>query len=194
MAIGTIKSVPEVDHVISIGLLNSAFQHSMQGKAAGIARVVQEGQEENLGFSIGGASAGALIGTFIAPGLGTAIGGAIGWVAGKLFGPSLEDLKQKSFEKISESLNATFDDAAKSVGAAADQQTEEARRGMELVIDHYVARYDALVKEMIARDEAQRVALEQNRRMIQQDLRLLGQRQSQINQWQGSLRAIHIAG
>ena len=172
----------------------SDVQHGFERKAASMARVVKDADAESFGVSMGGAGAGAVIGSLVLPGIGTAVGGAIGWFAGKLFGPSVDDVKKETWKEIEKSIRETFEAAEETVSVAIDDQLRDAEDGISGVIDRYLRKYEVLVTEMIARDEADRQKLDMKRRGIADDLELLRERKRKLAEWQEALKVIHIGG
>ena len=166
------------------------FQRDVGQESKNIAGLVQAEQENATGRAAFGVGAGLALGTFIAPGIGTLIGGAVGWLASKFFGPSLDELKQSCWPDVEQALASAFREARSAVESTVEESVDGAADQLHSIVERYFEQYDALVKQMIARDKQEAARIVAMREQVQRDQNELRLRREQIEHWRAKLRSI----
>lgn len=147
-------------------------------QAIQVAREMQDMESWSQG---GGAAGGAAIGTLILPGIGTAIGAGIGWFLGKWYAEEqFNNYRQKCRWVLQNSIEQSFLEMQHSINNRLEEAIEHLIQDLERIIQRYFQQYDELVRDMMARDQAEAAQLEEIRANIQGDLSSLITHQQQL--------------
>lgn len=169
----------------AVGMVKSNFDD----KFVGIKKSINSEENKLVGISLGGMVAGAAIGSVV-PVVGTIIGGIIGSFAGLLFRKPLDELKNEYYNKINSSINDSYNSALDSVVGLEDEIVQKLIEDLYSNIDQYFLQYDALVKQMIRRDEEEKRKLEEMSKKINSDLLEMKNRQTVIENVQSKIRVL----
>lgn len=129
---------------------------------AGVAGVLLGHSDENLYAAGSGAAAGAMIGTFLLPGIGTVVGGFLGGIAGSLFGPSLDDLKEKLVGQCRGVMEQARRQAKKELSALAEQVRADGKRVLDESLAAEVLRFARWIDDLL-RAEQRRIDAERRK-------------------------------
>ena len=151
---------------LSVGMrADSAIQIDTSDVMAVVSQLsVAAGDSTAEGVGFG---AGAAIGTMFMPGVGTVVGAILGGVLGGLFGPSLADLKNKSWNDIEPKIHDYFNCAETSVDRSLDRFSQQMIDSLNKRIDTYITKYKRIIETM---QQEQRNEKERLNR-LQQDIR-----------------------
>lgn len=158
----------------------STVRSNMGQKMQVLKSAVNSDQSKVAGASLGGVALGATIGTAVFPGVGTLIGGVIGSLAGLLFRKSLDKQKNEYYNNIKDSVYDLYSKAQSSTETLLNEIINQMTQDLLSIIDSYFIQYDALVKQMIRRDEEEKQQLERWSMQINRELSELKNRQTVI--------------
>ena len=117
-----------------------------------------------------GLGAGAAIGTMIMPGVGTVVGAILGGVLGSFFGPSLSELKNKSWNDIEPKIFDYFNSAEASVDLSLDRYSQQMTDSLNKRINTYITKYKKIVETMQQEQRSEKERLNRLQQDIQSDL------------------------
>ncbi len=157
------------------------FSNSTKGVSAEIAASLKQIDQNRAAKAVGGGAAGALFGTMLLPGIGTLAGGIAGALLSKLFGPSLEHLKNDCWEKLQTGLAAQMRELDYSIKKALAKEIKETIEQLSVSIREYRPRYEALVEQMRRRDADEKKELSNTQATINADIAQLKSQQNDLN-------------
>jgi predicted GTPase len=138
----------------------------------------------------GGALGGVLIGSLVFGPLGAIVGGGIGALIAMLFGPTLDELKDKFWNELESAINDRFTVVEQDIPVHVKTIIESAQAKLNSIIEGYYEKYDQLVRQMIERDEVEKDELSMLRQTITQDLAEISARQQRLEQVRTNLRKL----
>ncbi|MFL6237674.1 MAG: dynamin family protein [Thermoanaerobaculia bacterium] len=160
------------------------------GDLQGLAALVDSNQKFSEGLMKSLALAGLITGAAVGGPFGAVVGGILGLVAGAAFSPSADKLRPTYRAHLDKVLEEVFSTAEAAVLADLDAHKREAIRQVEAVVDRYVERYAALVRQMVAEDEQKARDLADRRRKVKNDATELTRRQQELTAARDGLRKI----
>ncbi|MFO0951611.1 MAG: dynamin family protein [Isosphaeraceae bacterium] len=147
-------------------------------------------QSADMWKGAGGAGVGAFLGTIALPGLGTVVGTVIGGALGSLFGRPYPEIQKECLEKLDAAVQAGFDDLFAQARVNLPVAADEIGGALGAAVGRYASDYRRLVREMIARDEAEAADLAAFSNDIRRDLADLRARQGRLDEARSHLRTL----
>lgn len=138
----------------------------------------------------GGALGGVLLGSLVFGPLGAIVCGGIGALIAILFGPTLDELKDKYWNELESAIRDRFTVVEQDVPVHVKTIIESAQTNLNSIIQGYYEKYEQLVKRMIERDEIEKDDLSRLGQMVAQDLREISARQKRLEQVRENLRKL----
>lgn len=126
-----------------------------------------DGSVNALGW--GGAAVGATIGTMLLPGIGTLAGLFVGPLLIGLFGPSLDERKNKMWDAIAPVLNSSFSTIRAQSREALNNCEKEVQLALDQRINAYMQQYTSTVNTMIQQQQKELASLNRLQKAIQSD-------------------------
>ncbi|MBP2653578.1 MAG: Dynamin family protein [Firmicutes bacterium] len=147
-------------------MIPKVFKNEQDNLFIRLKKAVKDDDMTTAFKTFGGAGIGAVIGTLIMPVYGTLLGGAVGGYLGQLFGPSLQKQKTRYKNEMGHKIQETFQLTKNSVLDGIEEMINEIIRDLNKIINMYFVKYDALIKQMIERDEQEAKHLKSEQEVI----------------------------
>ncbi|MDJ0737370.1 MAG: hypothetical protein QNJ47_25450 [Nostocaceae cyanobacterium] len=138
-------------------------------------------------YAWGGAAAGAAIGSAIIPVFGTVVGGVIGFVASLGFFASLDNRKQKLWEKLYPSLSSYFETVKIQARQATENHGRIVQNALQQRIETYMLHYQETVDQILAEQKAELQRLNHLQATITTDLQEIERRRKTLEAQQKKL-------
>lgn len=176
----------QVDWQASTGRMAYATAGATRDIAAGL----QSLQSDRTGKMLGAGAVGAVVGTVLLPGLGTVVGGLVGGFLSTMFGPSLDELKTRSWRELEPAMRGQLEEMRKSLLASIESVSGQLLIELRDAILGYQPRYESLVEQMRRRDTEEKVWLAQMKAMIEHDLAAIAKQQTELAQIRRKIREL----
>lgn len=167
---------------------NNKFEHSSldETSSESIIQSSHKVAEDALGAELVnrgiGTVVGGIVGAILLPGAGWIVGAAVGNYIGKLFGPSLDELKQKAKESLTNSTNEYFTEVQRSTSSTLNSYEYQVERDLHRRIDAHVQTYEHVLQEIETDHQRKHKNVRKQERIVEQDLANLRKKQRVIVQ------------
>jgi len=133
--------------------------------------------------TVWGAAAGAALGSIILPGLGTLLGWLLWSIWNFIFGPSLEELKEKVMDSLGSSLdNFVKVNLAQEVKKLLNLRLNATYSALDSTVNHYLQAYEQKIKGLIDEHERKKDQVASRIRMCREMATVLNERSTRLKE------------